>query len=270
MNHLKSVLLLGVLTGMLLAAGAAVGGARGAALAFVISILLNVGTWFWSDKLVIKTTGAVPLPEFQAPGLHRDVAQLAERAGIPKPALYILPNEASPNAFATGRSPARGVVAVTAGLLHTLSEREVRGVLAHEIGHIAHRDTLLNSIAATIAGALTYMGYGLMFGGSRDTPPWAALLLIFAAPLAAAIVRMSISRTREYMADERAARLTGDPEGLALALEGLGRGSKRAPMDRERNHSVHFIVNGFADGMGRLLSTHPPIEERVRRLRALR
>lgn len=269
LNHMKSLFLLAVLTGLLLAAGAALGGARGMAIAFVLSIVLNVGTWFFSDTIVIKSTGAVPLPEYEAPWLHRDVAQLAERAGIPKPEVYILPNERSPNAFATGRSPSRGVVAVTAGLLHVLTEREVRGVLAHEIGHIAHRDTLLNSIAATIAGALTYAGYGLMFGRSRDTPPWAALLIIIAAPMAAALVRMAISRTREYMADARAAELTGDPEGLALALEGLSRRSEAVPLPADTNHSVHYIVNGFADGMGRLLSTHPPIEERVRRLRAM-
>lgn len=270
MNTIKSVLLLGLLTGILLAAGAAMGGRQGMLLMLGVSALMNIGSWFFSDSLVLRSTRAQPLPEQGFEWLHRDVEEIARNAGIPKPRLYIVAHQMSPNAFATGRNPSKGVVAVTRGLLETLDRREVRGVVAHEIGHIANRDTLVSSIAATIAGALTFMAYSGMYRGGRRGNPLVALVIMIAAPFAAMLIRMAISRTREYGADARAAQLTGDPEGLASALEGLGRGVQRAPMQDARAQSVHFIVNGFAGGMARLFSTHPPVEERVRRLRAMR
>lgn len=270
MNTLKSVLLLGLLTGLLLAAGAAVAGQRGMLTMLVVSMALNLGAWWFSDSMVLASTGARPLPEQGFEWLHDDVADIAQRAGIPKPRLFVMDRETSPNAFATGRNPERGVVAVTAGLLTQLDRRQIRGVLAHELGHIKNRDTLISSIAATLAGALTYLSYLFMFGGSRrDTNPLVALLIMIAAPFAALLIRMAISRTREFAADRRAAELTGDPDGLADALLQLSRGVERSPMHDPRAQAVHFIVNGFAGGLAGLFSTHPPIEERVARLRVL-
>ena len=268
MNAMKSVLLLGTMTGLLMAAGAAAGGRQGMLLMLGVSTIMNFAGWFFSDSMVLKSTGAEPLLESEAPWLHHDLDVLSERAGIPKPGLYILRNQGSPNAFATGRSPERGVVAVTEGLLHTLDRREVRGVIAHELGHIKHRDTLVSSIAATLAGALTYLAYSARYTRSRRASPLLPLVAL-AAPLLAGLIRMAISRTREYMADERAARLTGDPEGLASALEGLSRGVSARPMPPGRASAVHFIVNGFTGGMARMFSTHPPIPERAKRLRAM-
>jgi heat shock protein HtpX len=190
--------------------------------------------------------------------------------------VFLVPNEGSPNAFATGRSPEKGVVAVTAGLLNTLDRREVRGVLAHELGHIANRDTLVSAVAATIAGAISQLAHmlqwAMIFGGGRsdeDRPhPIVSLVIIIVAPLAAGMIHMMISRTREYGADRYAAQLTGDPGALASGLERLAFGGARIPM-HTGNESTHYIVNNFAGGLGRLFSTHPPIEERVKRLRAM-
>lgn len=268
-NVVKTTLLLGALTGVLLFMGAALGGRTGLLLMLGVSVVINVGSWFFSDTIVLKTTGARPVPEGELSWLHEDVAELAARAGIPKPRLYITADP-SPNAFATGRSPSKGVVAVTHGLLQTLDRREIRGVLAHEIGHVANRDTLVSAVAATLAGAITFLAYGLHFRGGRDGGhPLLMLVIALLAPLGAALIRMAISRTREFGADRRAAELSGDPEGLALALEGLSRGVQRRPMQEGSARAVHFIVNGFAGGLGRLFSTHPPIEERARRLRAM-
>lgn len=269
-NTMKTTALLGALTGMLVLFGAAWGGREGMILMFGLSVVMNFGTWFFSDSIVLRTTGAVPVDRNQLGWLHEDVEDLARRAGIPTPRLYLLPHEASPNAFATGRSPSKGVVAVTRGLLDTLDRREIRGVLAHEIGHITNRDTLVSAVAASIAGVITILARFAMFSGNRrDQNPLLMLALVILAPMAAMVVRMMISRTREYGADARAARISGDPEGLAMALEGLSRGAARRPMHTEGAQSVHFIVNGFSGGIGRLFSTHPPTEERVKRLRAL-
>jgi heat shock protein HtpX len=271
-NTLKTTALLGGLTGMLLFMGGLFGGREGMALMLVVSLLMNLGTWFFSDSIVLRTTGAVPVDPRQLGWLQDDVQELARNAGIPTPRLYVLPHEHSPNAFATGRSPSKGVVAVTAGLLNTLDRREIRGVLAHEIGHIANRDTLVSAVAASIAGVITWLAYSSRFflgGRDEDRPnPLVLLLMSLLAPLAAVVVRMAISRTREYGADAHAARISGDPEGLAMALEGLSRGVRRAPMHSDAQ-AVHFIVNGFSGGLSGLFSTHPPIEERARRLRAM-
>ncbi|MEM7245321.1 MAG: M48 family metalloprotease, partial [Acidobacteriota bacterium] len=234
----------------------------------------NFGSWFFSDTIVLKSAGVVPVPEGQLDWLREDLVELSARANMPVPQLYLQPHEASPNAFATGRSPAKGVVAVTAGLLNTLDRREVRGVLAHELGHIKNRDTLVSAVAATIAGAITFLASFARFGAfgrgrQGGSNPLVLLIMSMLAPLAAMVIRMAISRTREYGADRRAAELTGDPEGLALALEGLSRGVTRRPMERQQAQSVHFIVHGFTGGLSKLMSTHPPIPERARRLREM-
>lgn len=267
MNTLKTTLLLGLLAGFLVALGGVVGGREGMAAMLVVSLIINLGTWFFADTLVIRTTGAVPVPRQDLPWLHDDLEAIARAAGIPTPRLYWTPDP-SPNAFATGRSPSKGVVAVTAGLLETLDRREIRGVLAHEVGHITNRDTLISAVAASIAGVVTWLSYMVLYQRDQDVNPLVRIAVMLLAPLAAGFLRMAISRTREYAADERAARLTGDPHGLADALEGLGRGVRRVPM-HEGAENVHMIVNGFSGTLGSMMSTHPPLEERIRRLRAM-
>jgi heat shock protein HtpX len=270
-NSLKTTLLLASLTGLLMAVGGAVGGTQGMVWMLLVSGGMNLGAWWFSDTLVLKTSGAVPITDPRLAWLEQDVAELAERAGIPKPRVFLVPHERSPNAFATGRSPDRGVVAVTAGLVQLLDRREIRGVLAHELGHIANRDTLISSVAATIAGALTFVARLAFWtgGNDRETHPLVGIAMIVLAPIAAAVIQMAVSRTREYGADAWAANLTGDPEGLALALGRLTSGTQRAPL-QSGNQATHYIVHGFGGGMGRWFSTHPPIEERIRRLQAMR
>lgn len=274
MNALKTTALLGLLTGFLLFIGALVGGRDGVFVMLAISAVMNFGTWFFADTIVLRSTGAQPLPRHnELAWLHQDIEELAQNAGIPTPRLYWT-QDPSPNAFATGRSPSKGVVAVTRGLLQTLDRREIRGVLAHEIGHIAHRDTLINAVAATVAGAITWAAYMLMYSRNRDVHPVVRIGVMLLAPIAATIIRMSISRTREYAADRRAAEISGDPEGLASALAGLSRGVQRQPMRQAAASNVHMIVNGLSsDAMGstlsRWMSTHPPTEERIAKLRAM-
>lgn len=274
-NALKTTFLLGSLTGLLMAAGYGLGGAQGMQLMLLVSALMNLGTWFFSDTIVLRTSGAVPIEDPRLRWLEDDVADLAQRAGIPKPRVFLVPRELSPNAFATGRSPERGVVAVTAGLLQTLDRRQIRGVLAHELGHIKNRDTLISAVAATVAGAISNLAHMAMWfgmGGRRDEDrgnPLVALLVMLLAPIAATLIHMAISRTREYGADAAAAEITGDPSGLADALERIAYGGARHPMETG-TPSTHYIANNFAGGMGKLFSTHPPMEERVARLRAMR
>ncbi len=268
MNYVKTAMLLGLMSAFLIAIGGAIGGRGGMTMMLVMAGVMNFGAWFFADRMVIASTGAKPVPRDQLPWLHEDLEAIARAAGIPTPKLYWVPDP-SPNAFATGRSPSRGVVAVTQGLLDQLDRREIRGVVAHEIGHIQNRDTLISAVAGTLAGAISYMAHMVMWTRDRDTPVWVSLLIMLLAPVAAGILQMSISRTREYAADRRAAQLTGDPEGLARALERLAYGVKRVPMQTPAEH-VHMIVNGFSGGMASWFSTHPPIEERIRRLREMR
>ncbi len=282
-NQLKTVLLLGGLTALLVGMGRAVGGAA-AHLALAFAVVLNVGAYFFSDRLVLAMHRAQPLGPGQMPGLHRMVEQLAQRAGIPKPRLYLV-EEPQPNAFATGRNPAHGAVAVTTGLLSLLDERELRGVLAHEIAHIRNRDILVSTIAAVVAAAITHLAnmlqWGLLlgFGGGRDDEeeglsPLGALLLALVAPLAATLVQLGISRTREYLADRTGAELTGDPLGLASALRRIAAATARVPPHvlAEPATASLMIANPFAglgEGMMRLFSTHPPMAERIARLERL-
>lgn len=269
MNTLKTTLLLGTLTGLLMAVGYAIGGQQGMGGMLLVSIVMNFGTWWFSDSIVLRTSGAVPINDPRLAWIEEDVAELAKAADMPKPRVFIVPHEGSPNAFATGRTPSKGVVAVTAGLINTLDRRQVRGVLAHELAHIRNRDTLTSAVAASIAGVLTYLSYWMMFSRNRDVHPALRMAVIFIAPLAAGIIRMAISRTREYAADAEAARISGDPEGLALALEGISRGASRVPM-HGGNQATHYISNNFRGGLSKLMSTHPPIDERARRLRELK
>lgn len=273
-NTLKTTALLGAMTGLLLLLGQQLGGTSGMLAMLVVSAIMNLASWFFSDRIVLATSGAVPIEDPRLRWLEEDVADLARRAGMPMPRVFLVPHEASPNAFATGRDPAHGVVAVTAGLLNTLDRRQIRGVLAHELGHIRNRDTLTSAVSATLAGAISFLGrmaWWLPIGGDDDEGgnPIGGLVMAILAPLAATVIHLMISRTREYAADRAAAELTGDPEGLAQALERLAFGAARMPM-HTGSEQTHYIVHGFAGGLAGLFSTHPPIEERVARLRALR
>jgi len=282
MNQLKTVLLLGLLSGAFIAAGSLLGPGY-AAVAAVLAVALNVGAYFFSDKLVLRMHGAQELPEGQAPALRHMVQELSARAGLPMPRLFLM-HDPQPNAFATGRDPAHGVVAVTTGLLQLLDERELRGVIAHELAHIKNRDILLSTLAATVAAAVTWLAHAAGFAGSlfmgrgdgegEDQGPSPAQLLLLAlvAPLAATLIQLGISRAREYHADRTGAQIAEDPEGLARALLKLQRGAQLLPhADASPATASLFIVNPLAgvEGVMALFSTHPRIEERVRRLRAL-
>ncbi|MFL5353391.1 zinc metalloprotease HtpX [Archangium sp.] len=275
-NQIKTILLLGVLSVVLLGIGAALG--KGFLMgALVLSLAMNLGAYFFSDKLVLRMHGAQEVSPQQAPGLHRMVEELSRRAGLPKPRVFLMP-EAQPNAFATGRDPEHGVVAVTTGLLQMLDEREVRGVLAHELAHIKNRDILVSTIAAAVASAVTYLAhavglFGSMFMGRDEDEgeglsPLQTLALALVAPLAATVIQLGISRSREFLADETGAEISGDPEALARALAKLESGVARLPVEGRPATASLFIVSPFA-GMQSILSlfsTHPRTEERVRRL----
>jgi len=279
MNRLKTVALLATLTALLLWAGQALGGQAGLVMALVFAGVMNVGAWWWSDRLVLTMYRARPVDAAEAPELHSIVRELAVRAGIPMPRLYVIPEDA-PNAFATGRGPANAAVAVTEGLLRTLDRREVAGVLAHELAHVKHRDTLVMTVAATLAGAISMLAslgqWTLLMGRSSDDEgdaphPMAGILGVLVAPFAAMLVQAAISRSREFLADEGGARLTGDPRALASALGKLDTWSRQVAMGAGSPATAHlFIVNPFTGGgLLRLFSTHPSTEARVARLLAL-
>lgn len=275
-NQLKTLFLLGVLSALLIALGGAFGRATlYGAVAF--AAVMNLVAYFFSDRLVLAMHHAQPVDEVAAPELHAIVAELAQRAGIPKPRVYLIPTH-QPNAFATGRNPERAVVAVTAGILDFLSERELRAVLAHEIGHVKNRDILIASVAATIAAAISYLAqvlqFSLLFGGGRDREeggsPLGGLFALIVAPIAATLVQLGISRSREFLADQRGAELSGDPQALASALRKLEHGAERVPAAVEPATASLFIVNPLAAMGGHsllgLFSTHPPTDERIARL----
>lgn len=280
-NQFKTFLLLGVLTIFIVLIGRAIGGPHGMLIALVVAALMNLVSYWFSDKIVLSMYGAQPVSEEEAPELYAMVRELAQRAGLPMPKVCIIPSE-SPNAFATGRNPEHAVVAVTEGILRLLKPHELKGVLAHEIAHIKDRDILIGSIAATLAGAIMVLAdmarWSAIFGGvkSEDEEGGSlgiigAIVLSILAPIAALLVQMAISRSREYLADEEGARLSGNPEFLASALEKLAYGVERIPMEEARPATAHmFIVNPLTGGgILQLFSTHPPIEERIRRLRAM-
>jgi heat shock protein HtpX len=280
MNRVKTVVLLATLTAVLLWAGQALAGQGGFLMALVMAGLLNFGAYWWSDTIVLRMHGARQVAEAEAPHLYEIVRTLARRGGIPMPRVYIIPQEA-PNAFATGRTPHHAAVAVTEGLLRLLDRAELAGVLGHELGHVTNRDTLIMSVAATIAGAVSMLAniasWGLMFGGGQaseeeaESHPVAGLLGILVAPFAAMLIQSAISRSREFLADELGARLSSDPLALAGALRKIEAWSQQVPMTAGSPATAHlFIINPFSGGgVLRLFSTHPPTEARIARLEAM-
>ena len=278
MNFFKTTILLAVLTAMLVFAGDALGGRSGAITALIFAGIMNFGTYWFSDKIVLMMYRAKPVTEADAPELYAITRDLTMKAGLPMPKVYIMEND-TPNAFATGRNPGHAAVAVTTGIMRLLSREELTGVLAHELAHIQNRDILISTIAATIAGAISYLAHmaqwAAMFGGTRDNEregnPIALIVMMIVAPLAAMIIQMAISRSREYGADMGGARICGNPLSLANALRKLEYANKRIPMVGVNAATSHmFIVNPLSGGsLLRLFSTHPPIEERIKRLEAM-
>ncbi len=281
-NSVKTVVLLALLAGLLVFAGRVIAGPTGMFVALVLALLMNFFAYWFSDRVVQLMTGARELPYEEAPWLHELVADLAHRAGIPKPQVWLV-DAPQPNAFATGRDHSHGVVAVTTGLLHLLNRDELAGVIAHELAHIKHRDTLIQAVVATIAGAISYIAqmaqWALFFGGFGRSDERegnglgelaASLLFVILAPIAALIIQLAISRAREYEADAGGARICGDPLALASALERLEAASRLVPMEVNPAASHLFIVQPFSgEGLLGLFSTHPPIRERVARLRRM-
>lgn len=277
MNQFKTFLLMALLTLLLVWVGDMVGGRQGAIFALVMAGVMNFGAYWFSDKIVLRMYGAREVSEAEAPGLHRIVRELVQRAGMPMPKVYIIESD-SPNAFATGRNPEHAAVAVTRGILRLLDEDELKGVIGHELSHIRHRDILISTIAATIAGALSYLAmmarWSLFFGGfgSDDDEGGGAnilgvILFTTLAAFAAMLIQLAISRAREYLADEGGARLAGNPLYLARALAKLEMASRRIPLQANPATAHMFIVNPLkGGGILTLFSTHPPIEERIRRL----
>jgi heat shock protein HtpX len=269
----RTTVLLASLTGLFVVIGALIGGPDTALLFLFMAALLNLGAYWFSDRIALAMARAKPVSEQEAPRLYQIVRELTTRAGLPMPRLYMIPQD-QPNAFATGRSPKKAAVAVTRGIVQLLSEDELRGVIAHELAHIRNRDILIQSVAATIGGAITYLGYMLLWFGGDDESPLsliASLALVLLAPIAATIIQLAISRQREYSADATGAEISGNPESLASALLRLEEGAKAIPMQVNQAAEPLYIVKPFSGrGIASLFSTHPPIEERVRRLRQMR
>ena len=277
-SQLKTALLLVLLTALILFIGQAMGGRSGLIIAFGFALIMNVGSYWFSDKIVLTMYKAKELSPSEAPMLHAMVEDLARNAGIPKPRICLIPDD-SPNAFATGRNPQHAVVAVTQGIMRLLSPDELRGVIAHEIGHITNRDILVQSIAGVLASVVmvlaNMMQWAAIFGGGRSDGEgggniFSTLLVALLAPIAASLIQFAISRSREYLADATGARLCGNPLSLASALGKLGAYSKQVPMQQGSPATAHmFIVNPFAGGVGKFFSTHPPLEDRIHRLREM-
>jgi len=279
-NALKTTALLGLLTGLLVLIGGYFGGTQGMAAAFIIAFLMNFGSYWFSDRIVLAMYRAQAVTEAEAPNLYRIVRGLAQRAHMPMPRIYIIPTD-TPNAFATGRNPEHAAVAATQGILRVLDEEELEGVLSHELAHVRNRDTLISTVAATLAGVIVMLARMAMWmpffgGGGRDEEDRGGgvlgfLLLAILAPIAATLIQLAISRSREFQADESGAMLSHKPYALASALQKLEVAADRLPMDANPATSHLFIVNPLrGDALFRLFSTHPPIEERIARLRALR
>jgi heat shock protein HtpX len=279
MNSLKTVLLLGALSGLLLFGGEMVGGRNGLITGLVLAVGLNFFSYFFSDRLALMTYSAQPVSPEQNPHVYARVApivgQLAGRMNIPMPKLWLIP-ENSPNAFATGRNPEHASVAFTEGILTLMDDGEIEGVVAHELGHVLHRDILISSVAATIATAVTFLSRMAYFFGPRNRDDeegggaFGGLLMMILAPIAALLIQMAISRTREFDADQASARYTGNPQKLVSALRKLEGYSKQIPMDATPSTAHLFIVQPFTGGsLLRLFSTHPPTEERIARLQQI-
>ncbi len=274
MNNIKTMVLLVFLTLVLVWAGAAFGGRQGMTIALIFALGMNFFAYWFSDKVVLSMYRAKQVSEAEAPGLYSIVRRLSQKAQIPMPKVYII-DEDQPNAFATGRNPEHAAVAVTTGIMRILSDDELGGVIGHELSHITHRDILISTVAATLAGAISYLAqmaqWAAIFGhrgnDEEGGSPFAALVMMIVGPIAALIIQMAISRSREYLADEGGARLAGNPRFLANALRKLDFASQKIPMDANPATSHMFIVNPLSGGgLLRLFSTHPPIEERIARL----
>jgi heat shock protein HtpX len=280
MNRLKTTLLLTCLTLLMVAMGSAIGGRSGMFFAFFMACAMNVFSYWFSDKLVLKMYGAQEITEQENPAFYGMVRRLSIQAGLPMPRVYIIPSE-SPNAFATGRNPDHAAVAATQGILRILTPEELEGVMAHELSHVKNRDILISTIAATIAGAISMLGnmlqWAAIFGGGRNDDDeggggmLGGLAMAIIAPIAAMLIQMAVSRSREYLADESGARICGNPLSLANALRKLDSASRMLPMEEARPATAHlFIVNPLTGGaLLKLFSTHPPMEERIAKLEAM-
>jgi heat shock protein HtpX len=276
MKTLKTAFLLTALTLLLLFIGEALGGSKGMTIALVFAVLMNGGAYFFSDKIALKSSGAVPISRAEEPRLYAVMERLAAKANLPMPKLYMIPQEA-PNAFATGRNPSHASVAVTQGLMEIMNDDELEGVIAHELSHVRNYDILTSSIAATLAGAITWIGHmgrwGLMFGGygggRNRSGGIGALLMVILAPIAAAMLQLGISRQREYQADASGVQMIGHANGLISALEKLGAYNKKIPMDIPQSTSALCIVQPLTAGrlFAGLFSTHPPLSDRIAELR---
>jgi heat shock protein HtpX len=280
MNGLKTVLLLGILSGLLLAGGEMFGGRNGLYIALMVAVAMNFFGYFFSDKLALSMYSAQPLTPTENPEVFARVfpivQSLTQRMGLPMPKLWLIPDE-SPNAFATGRNAEHASVAFTAGVLRLMNDAELEGVVAHELGHVKNRDILTSSVAATLAAAITFLArMAFWFGGRRNDDeegsPWAGLVMLIVAPIAAMLIQMAISRTREYAADETSAHVTHNPDELISALGKLDTWSKRIPMSDVNPATAHlFIIKPFSgQSMMRMFSTHPSTEDRIARLQAMR
>jgi heat shock protein HtpX len=277
-NMFKTALLLTAMTLLLMLAGQAFGGQRGMLIALIFAAIMNFVSYFFSDKIALAMYRAQPVSREDLPRVYNIVERLSQKVGLPTPKVYVIPTE-SPNAFATGRNPSHASVAVTQGILGLLTDDELEGVIAHELGHVRNRDILISSIAATLAGAITYLAqvakWGMIFGGyggrdrdERGGGGLAALLMIFLAPFAAMLIQLAVSRSREYGADDTGAHWTGNPYALASALAKIENYSKRTPLVASPSTAHLFIIQPFLGGMsfGNLFSTHPPTAKRIERL----
>jgi heat shock protein HtpX len=276
-NNLKTTILLAGLTGLLLAIGQLWGGERGLMFALILAAVMNLGSYFFSDKLAIAMSGAKPIAREQNPRIYQIVERLAAKANVPVPKIYFIPTD-SPNAFATGRNPNHASVAVTRGILEICDDEEIEGVLAHELGHVKNRDILISAVVATIAGAITLIARMVWwaelfgFGGGRSDDrrggALSALAMMIVAPLAALLIQLAISRSREYQADATGAEITGNPQGLARALDKIDKWAKRIPMRASPSMAHLFIYQPLTTGevFSSLFSTHPPIRKRIERL----
>jgi len=279
-NMFKTFILMAALTALVMLAGQAIGGRQGLTFALGMALFMNFFAYWFSDKLALKMSGAQEVDKTEAPQLHQMVEDLVVRAGLPKPRLYIIPSD-TPNAFATGRNPEHAAVAVTSGIMRTLNPDELRGVLAHELAHIKNRDILISSVAAVLAGAISYLAtmaqWAMFFGGGRSDDEEGgsgnligSILMMILAPIAAMLIQMAISRSREYLADATGAKIAGQPLFLANALTKLEEWNHRLPMDVNPAQAQMYIVNPLTgQTFARLFSTHPPIVERVARLRQM-
>ena len=270
---LRTVILMAALGGLMVAIGYAIGGIEIASVFLGIALLMNFVAFWFSDKIAIASARAKPVSEEEAPGLYQMVRELTTRADLPMPRLFVIPSD-QPNAFATGRNPNHSAVAVTQGIMKLLSEDELRGVISHELGHVRNRDILTQSVASAIGAMITYLAYFfLWFGGDDESPLGlvASLALVLLAPIAASLIQLAVSRQREYSADATGAQICGNPESLASALLRLEVGAKAIPKQVNQATEPLYIVKPFSGGgVAKLFSTHPPIEERVRRLRQMR